>query len=95
MLKTISAALIVASMLTAPAMAGQERGGAPQKPAAAAHQVHLNAGVRNANAKMIHRHHAPHHRHVRSHLRFHKKFGMHKTFRHSAAKSTVAHIKRG
>lgn len=95
MLKTISAALIAASMLAAPAMAaGLDRGAATHNSAPAAHHVQVRPSVLNANAKMMHRHHE-HHRHARPHLRFHKKLGMHKTFKHTAIKTTAAHIKRG
>jgi hypothetical protein len=106
MLKKISAALIVASMLAAPAMAAEFGKNTPTgktatktetaapviKPVAAADsKLQVKPAVREANAKMV-RHH---HRHVRPHHRFHKKFGMHKSHKHIAFKSTVAHVKRG
>jgi redox-regulated HSP33 family molecular chaperone len=116
MLKKISAALIVASMLAAPAMAAEsgktagktaiktETAAPVIKPVAATDsklqvkpvvavdsKLQVKPAVRNANARMG-RHH---HRHVRPHHRFHKKFGMHRTHKHSAFTSTVAHVKRG
>jgi hypothetical protein len=68
MLKTISAALLVASVFVAPAMAGTARmGHAP-----AIKSVTLKQSVLNANAKMgrHHRHH--HHRHMHRHHRSHR-----------------------
>jgi hypothetical protein len=66
MLKTISAALLAASVLVvAPAMAaGQSR--TAHAPAAKA--VHVKPSVLNANAKMGHHHH----KHFRHHYRHHK-----------------------
>ncbi|MEH2476176.1 hypothetical protein V1281_002654 [Nitrobacteraceae bacterium AZCC 2161] len=93
MLKKISAALIVASMLAAPAMAAGIEKTAPApvtKPVKSTDsKVQAKPSVLNANAKAV-RHH-----HVRPHHRFHKKLGMHKTFKHTAIKSTVVHSKRG
>lgn len=95
MLKKLSAALIVASMLAAPAMAAGIEKTAPApitKPVTSTDaKVAPKPAVLNANAKMgHHRHH-----HVRHHHRFHKKMGMHKTFKHTAIKSTVTHSRRG
>ncbi len=70
MLKTISAALLAASVLVvAPAMA--------HGPGRTAHApqvgvVHINPGVFDANARMgRHHHHRQYHRHFRHHHRFH------------------------
>ncbi|MES2194914.1 MAG: hypothetical protein V4517_10885 [Pseudomonadota bacterium] len=70
MLKTISAALLAASVLVvAPAMA--------HGPGRTAHApqigiVHVNPGVFDAHARMgRHHHHRHHHRHFRHHHRFH------------------------
>ena len=70
MLKTISAALLAASVLVvAPAMA--------HGPGRTAHTpqigvVHVNPGVFDANARMgRHHHHRHYHRHFRHHHRFH------------------------
>lgn len=71
MFKTISAALLAASVLAAPAMAA---GAAKTATAPAAKSVQVKPSVLNANAKMS-RHH---HRHVRHH-RAHKKMGAYKT----------------
>ncbi len=90
MLKKISTALIVASMLAAPAMAAGIAKTTPApitKPATAVdNKVQAKPGVLNANAKM-----AGHHRHARPHHRFHKKMSVHK---HTAIQTTVVH-KRG
>ena len=61
MLKTISAALLVASVFVAPAMAGSARTGH----APALKSETLKPNVANANAKMgrHHRHHRHHHHH--------------------------------
>ncbi|MDB5654833.1 MAG: hypothetical protein JWQ94_2446 [Tardiphaga sp.] len=104
MLKKLSAALIVVSMLAAPAMAAGIEKTAPApitKPVtsvdsklqakAVTTTAPSSAKVLNANAKMG-RHH---HRHVRHHHRFHKKTAMHKSFKHTATKSTVVHSRRG
>jgi lipoate synthase len=95
MLKKLSAALIVASMLAAPAMAAGLEKTAPApitRPVAAADaKLQAKPAVLNANAKMV-RHHP---RHVRHHHRFHKKMGMNKTFKHTAIKSTVKHTRHG
>ncbi|HEY8333725.1 MAG TPA: hypothetical protein VIQ05_08025 [Tardiphaga sp.] len=104
MLKKMSAALILASLLAGPAMAAglapdtgktavkTETTAPAVKPVAVADsKLQVKPAVRNARAKMV-RHH---HRHVRPHHRFHNKLGMHKTFRHSAHKSTVVHSRRG
>ncbi|MDB5616094.1 hypothetical protein [Tardiphaga sp.] len=99
MLKKLSAALIVASMLAAPAMAAGIEKTAPApitKPVASVDakvgaKAQAKPALLNANAKMA-RHH---HRHVRHHHRFHKKMGMHKTFKHTAIKSTVTHSRHG
>lgn len=94
MLKTFSAALIVASMLAAPAMAAGTATTTPApitKPVTSVgSKVQAKPSVLNAKAKMV-RHH---HRHVRPHHRFHKKMSAHKVLKHTAAKTTVAH-KRG
>ena len=74
MLKTISAALLAASVLVVtPAMAhGPDRTHIPQYGT-----VHVNPVVRDSNARMgrhhyRHRHHGRHlHRHFRHHDRFH------------------------
>jgi hypothetical protein len=70
MFRTISAALLAASFLAAPALAG-----APGKPFKTTHQAPIikvvpgNANLMNANARMgrHHRHHRFHHRHHRHH----------------------------
>jgi hypothetical protein len=70
MLKTISAALIAASMLAAPAMAAgttRTQTAPITKPAATAAKQQIKPGVLNANAKMG-RHH---HRHLRHHVSHH------------------------
>jgi hypothetical protein len=65
MLKTISAALLAASVLAAPAMAaGPDR--TTHAPAIKA--VHVKPSVLNANARMG----RDHHKHVRHHYRSHK-----------------------
>lgn len=67
MLKSISAALIVASMLAVPAMAaGPGHNGKTVAPAVHA-KLHVKPHARDAHAKMA-RHH---HRHLRHHHRFH------------------------
>jgi redox-regulated HSP33 family molecular chaperone len=104
MLKTISAALIVASMLAAPAMAAESGKATAKtaiktetvapaiKPVASADgKLQVKPALRNAHAKMV-RHH---HRHARPHHRFHNKMTMHKSHKHMSSRSTVAHIKRG
>ena len=63
MFKTISAALLAASMLAAPAFAAT--GKVTQVPAVKAHQV--NSRVLNANARME-KQHLRHHRHQRHHV---------------------------
>jgi hypothetical protein len=71
MLKIISASLLAASLVAAPAMAAGTRSHA----APAAKSVQLKGGVLNAKAKMArhhhgkvhHRHHAAHHRHHMAH----------------------------
>ena len=63
MLKTISAALLVAFVFVAPAMAGTARTGH----APAVKSVTLKQSVLNANAKMGRHHHRPMHRHHRHH----------------------------
>jgi hypothetical protein len=68
MLKTISAALLAASVFVAPAMAGTMRTGH----ASAAKTVTLKPSVLNAHAKMGRHHHAR--RHVRHHHRHHKHY---------------------
>jgi hypothetical protein len=94
MLKKISTALIVVSMLAAPAMAAGIAKTTPApitKPVTSAdNKVQAKPGVLNANAKMV-RHH---HRHARPHHRFHKKMSVHKVHKHTAIQTTVAH-KRG
>lgn len=95
MLKKLSAALIMASLLAAPAMAAGLEKTAPApitKPVAATDaRLQAKPAVRAAHAKMA-RHH---HRHVRHHIRAHKKVSLHKTFKHSAAHATVKHSRRG
>lgn len=117
MLKTFSAALIVASMLVAPAMAAgvdKAQTGAQTRTAPASAPVTAPAPavkpvasidskqqakiltkpvVRNANARMMGRHH----RHLRPHHRFHKKMGAVKSHKIQSAsvKAKVTHIKRG
>jgi hypothetical protein len=81
MFKTISAALLAVSVLTAPAMAGT----AKTAPAPVIKAVQMKASVLNANAKMDPHHHT----HFRHH-RFHKQMGALKT-RHFA-KVTVKHV---
>ena len=72
MLKTISAALLAASVLVvAPAMAAGH-GRTTHAPVIKTFQV--KPGVLNANARMG-RHH---HRHVHHHNRFHKRFHSHR-----------------
>jgi len=79
MLKTISAALLAASIVAAPVMAaGSSK--TTQAPAAKAAQVKPNA--LNANAKMD-RHHVKHARHHRAH----KKVSAVKT--HQSSKATI------
>lgn len=94
MLKKISAALIVASMIVAPAMAAGIAKTTPApitKPVTSAdNKVQAKPGVLNANAKMD-RHH---HRHARPHHRVHKKMSTHQVHKHTAIQTTVAH-KRG
>ena len=105
MLKKLSAALILASMLAGPAMAAglaqdqasgktavkTETAAPAIKPVAAADsKPQAKPALLNAKAQLPHRHH----REVRRHHRFHK-VGMHKTFRHTAHRATVAHVKRG
>jgi hypothetical protein len=82
MLKTISAALLAFSVLTAPALAAGT-GKTTQAPAAKSAQV--KSSVLNANAKMG-RHHVRH----ASHHRFHKKLATHKT--HLSSKIAVKHV---
>ena len=65
MLKTISAALLAASVLAAPAMAA---GPGRSMHAPGIKAAHVKQSVLNANAKMG-RHH---HRHFHHHYRFHK-----------------------
>jgi N-acetylneuraminic acid mutarotase len=103
MLKKISAALIAASMLAAPAMAGTKTETAPiTKPVAPeaklqANKLQVKPSVRHANAAMTH-HHYRYHRHHRSHLSANKagkvsaykanKISAHKTGRLSAYKTS-------
>lgn len=106
MLKKFSAALIVASLLAAPAMAAgpvkndvKTTAPAPTvKPVATLDgKAQAKPAVRDAQAKMT----RPHHRHVRSHRharprhRFHKKMGLRHVSWHAAVNSTLAHGKRG
>jgi hypothetical protein len=67
MLKTISTALLAASILAAPAMAGTAKTATHAAPAVKSAQ--LKPSVLNANAKMGRHHHRPghHHRHHRYH----------------------------
>jgi hypothetical protein len=81
MFKTISAALLVVSVLAAPAMAGT----AKTAPAPVIKAVHVKASVLNANARMDRHHHTDFRHH-----RFHKRVGALKT-RHFA-KVTVKHV---
>ncbi|HVV39807.1 MAG TPA: hypothetical protein VHC94_01940 [Nitrobacter sp.] len=67
MFKTISAAALAVSVLAAPAFAA---GPARTAHAPAVKSVVLTPSVRNANAKMIHRHH--HYRKPIRHHRMHK-----------------------
>jgi hypothetical protein len=67
MLKTISAALLAASVFIAPAMAGTARTGH----APVTKSVTLKSSVLNANAKMGRHHHHPR-RPVHRHRHFHK-----------------------
>jgi len=69
MLKTISAALLVASVFVAPAMAGSAR----TEHAPAIKSVTLKSSVLNANAKM-----GRHHRHMRRHMHRHHRSHMHR-----------------
>ncbi len=80
MLKTISAALLAASILVAPALAASPTTKMTHAPAIKAVQV--KSSVLNANARMGHHHHGHyrHHRHYRHHHyrhyrhhRFHKR----------------------
>jgi hypothetical protein len=73
MLKTISAALLAASVLVVtPAVAGGHRH-TTHAPVIGVYQV--NPGAWNAHARMG-RHH--HHRHFHHHHRFHKRFHNHR-----------------
>ena len=67
MIKTISAALLAASVLAAPAMAGTSARTSHAAPAAKF--VQMKPGVLNAKASMgrHHHHHGHHHRHHRHH----------------------------
>jgi hypothetical protein len=71
MIKTISAALLAASVLAAPAMAGTAKN--PSHAAPAAKSAQLKPGVLNANAHMgrHHHRHGYHHRHY-GHHRHHR-----------------------
>jgi hypothetical protein len=93
MLKTISAALLAASVLAAPVMAASTAAQAPanktaqapaNKTAPAAKAAQVKPSVLNANAKMGH-----HHKHFRHH-RSHKKMSALKT--HQASKVTIKHV---
>jgi hypothetical protein len=88
MLKTISAALLAASVLAAPALAAGT-GKTAATPVTKSASVSKN--VLNANAKMG-RHHVKHARHHRSH-----KIATHKMHKSSkvAAKHVTHHAKRG
>jgi hypothetical protein len=76
MLKTISAALLAASVLVvAPAMA--------HGPGRTAHApgigiVHVNPGVFDATARMGRHHYRHHHRHHHKHFRHHHRFHGHR-----------------
>ena len=76
MLKTISAALLVASVFVAPAMAGSVRTGH----APAVKSVTLESNVLNANAKMGHHHHSS--RHVHHHHHHHHYHHSHMPMHH-------------
>lgn len=67
MFKTISAALLVASVMAAPAFAGGHvtTRHAPAIKHVQVKAVHVRPSVLNANARMGHHHH--HHRHVHHH----------------------------
>lgn len=81
MLKMFTAALLAASVLAAPAMAnGIGQASRAQHP--------LDA---RAQAMPRHGHSVSHHRHMRPHVRFHNRFGLHKAHKHSAFKATVVH----
>jgi hypothetical protein len=117
MLKKMSAALILASLLAGPAMAagpvldtGKDVSKTAPKTETAAPIIKSDAKVAKPDVKPVADSKAqakpsvldakaqavkPHHRHIRHHHRFHNKLGMHKTFKHTAHKATVAHIKRG
>jgi hypothetical protein len=87
MLKTISAALLAASVLAAPALAATPAKNAAkttQAPVIKSEQVKVKPSVLNANARM-----GRHHRHVRHH-RFHKHMGALKP--HQFSKVTVKHV---
>ena len=75
-LKTISAALLVASVFVAPAMAGSVRTGH----APAVKSVTLESNVLNANAKMGHHHHSS--RHVHHHHHHHHYHHSHMPMHH-------------
>ena len=75
MLKTLSAALLAASVLVAPALAASPATKTAHPPVIKA--VQMKSSVLNANARMGHHHHGYHrhhryHRHYRHH-RFHKR----------------------
>jgi hypothetical protein len=84
MFKTISAALLAASMLAAPAFAAT--GKVTHAPAAKVN--HIKPGVLNANAKMEkqHLHHHRHHRHHVAAVRTHRHAKV--SFHHAAPTKT-------
>jgi hypothetical protein len=81
MLKKISAALLVASMIAAPAMAASSTKNAT---APVTKSVQAKPGLLNAKAKMTR-----HHKHYRHHGA-HKKMGALKT--HQFSKPTIKHV---
>jgi len=81
MLKKISAALLVASMIAAPAMAASST---KNVTAPVAKSVQAKPGLLNAKAKMT-----QHHKHYRHHGA-HKKMGASKM--HQSSKATIKHV---
>ena len=81
MLKKISAALLVASMIAAPAMAA---GSTKNVTAPVTKSVQAKPGLLNAKAKMT-----QHHKHYRHHGA-HKKMGASKM--HQSSKATIKHV---
>ena len=81
MLKKISAALLVASMIAAPAMAASST---KNVTAPVAKSVQAKPGLLNAKAKMT-----QHHKHYRHHVA-HKKMGA--STMHQSSKATIKHV---